>query len=291
MGYSSTFATTLDIQNVGISSLARCVGKRKVFVFHAMEVNSSSYSVRQEWRRGWRKKKSPEDRTQPDSHANISLLSPETLQNRLVNTMRDVVRSCRKQLYRLELRLHENVVIDREDKGLVDVLRKAFHDSSNSDADKLKQSIVEVLVASSEDASKQTNEKVRVFAGQVVQTMNHYAMKLQGKDKQIQCDLRITRTALGLWLRSPANFEFMKSNSIEIFPSERTLYRLQKKLKQEEGRFAKVYGWFRDERQHKKTDGRNPSIVAILADELLTLKTDMYCNFRTRALWRTCSHS
>jgi len=58
---------------------------------------------------------------------------------------------------------------------------------------------------------------------------------LSGKEKQVQADDCLTRIALISWLTSPSGYKRDKAASIEIYPSERTMYREFRKVKCHEG--------------------------------------------------------
>ncbi|KAL3914177.1 MAG: hypothetical protein SGARI_000266 [Bacillariaceae sp.] len=107
-------------------------------------------------------------------------------------------------------------------------------------------------------------------------------MQLSGKSNQIKfrSDPRIVRLALGNWLRSPCATEQLKKNSIEILPSERTLYRYQKELISHEGYCPKVYSWMRDERSHKP----NYHPLCILKCDELTFQTNIYTNIKNNCV-------
>jgi len=173
--------------------------------------------------------------------------------------------------------------IERKDESVVNVLSKAFLHCTNEGADDLRKKIIQVLVYSGTDCqtpSKKNDDVLSDYADQVLEAMKNYSLKLSEKDKQTRVDPRIARTALASWLSTPHGYRIMKEISIEIFPSERTLYRMQKQLRQCKGMFAKVYGWFRDERNQRSDD--HP-IVGVLADEL-NLKTDVYSNIKDNSV-------
>jgi len=281
---------TLPIRNATLE-ICRCIGQGKVGCSN-FRINSSSrrdnvglclpcgsaeqLHSRNSRRRQRRRRHSSEDRTAADSCVNVSLLSPESQLKRHAN-MKKLYQCSRKLVLKKELLIKETMNFRRdEDANAVNVVRKAFEHCVGDGAKQLKKDIIQVLLESSGGDCSKNDKEFTEFAESVINTMRNYCLELKGNSRQIRFDPHVTRTALGSWLRSPTSFRHMKANSIEIYPSERTLYRIQKQLKQDEGLFALVYAWFRDETQ--ATKDQSP-IVEILADEL-TFKTDFYCNIK-----------
>jgi len=147
-----------------------------------------------------------------------------------------------------ELLLKETMTLRKEeDVNAVQVLRLAFEYCVGEGAEELKMNVIKLLFEASGGDCSKNNAEFTEFGETLISTMRNYCLQLNGKSKQVRLDPKVVRSALGNWLRSPNSFRHMKANSMEIYPSERTLYRLQKQLKQDEGLFALVYAWFKDE--------------------------------------------
>jgi hypothetical protein len=50
------------------------------------------------------------------------------------------------------------------------------------------------------------------------------SLTLSGKDKQVQADDCLTQIALVSWLTSPSGYKHEQASSVEIYPSESTMY-------------------------------------------------------------------
>jgi hypothetical protein len=80
----------------------------------------------------------------------------------------------------------------------------------------------------------------------ICKAIDDNSLLLNGNDKLVQADDCITRLALISWIKSPMQYEREKATSIDVYPSQRTLYREFKKIRHNEGIFPKAYGMFRD---------------------------------------------
>mmetsp|Transcript_28645 Transcript_28645/g.51869 ORF Transcript_28645/g.51869 Transcript_28645/m.51869 type:complete len:171 (+) Transcript_28645:292-804(+) len=75
------------------------------------------------------------------------------------------------------------------------------------------------------------------------------SLTLSDKDKQVRADDCLTRIALVSWLTSQSGYKRERASSIEIYPSERTMYREQyvyAKLCCHNGKCPKTYGMYQD---------------------------------------------
>jgi hypothetical protein len=60
--------------------------------------------------------------------------------------------------------------------------------------------------------------------------MTSLARLRSDKKGVVRFDSRVLRAALAFWLESPAAYERLKANSLEVYPSQSKLYTLQRQL-------------------------------------------------------------
>jgi len=178
------------------------------------------------------------DRTSASSRAPISSLSPTTKKARIKNVSRERKQAIWK-VKRLDQRLKEMVIIDREDnEDFLDMLSEALKDADLRN-DIQKELIEQELREKKKDGKDLTEEdrrQIESYSEQISEAINNTAMVIAGKSKQVHCSARITRIAFARWVEyGNGAYERMKENSIEVFPSIRKLQRLQRRAKLEEG--------------------------------------------------------
>jgi hypothetical protein len=173
------------------------------------------------------------DRADPSSNAPVSLLSPDTMVKRYKKC---VVRSRshKKQLGRLELRLKETVEFSMDDDNVMEVLDVALR-YCTPNAGEMRKRIIAVLIESAEGYSVDDNDKSRKaeidgYVDAFSTTISNYALTISDKKGVVRFDSRVLRAALAFWLESPAAYERLKANSLEVYPSQSKLYTLQRQL-------------------------------------------------------------
>lgn len=174
--------------------------------------------------------------------------------------------------------------VSSDDQNIIEVIKDCLlHCKEKSE--QLRQRIVEVLVETAkgygvDSQDEAASEKLRAYSGEIVGEIGNYALRLSDKRKLVRFNSRVLRSALGFWLESPAAYEHLQENSIEIRPSASRLYKLQHDLISQEGPFPPCYGWFQDERQSSKGQEDEPyenHIAEILFDEM-DLQTGVVTN-------------
>jgi hypothetical protein len=193
------------------------------------------------------------DHANPSSKANVTSLTPVTKTNRLRNTLRRS-NSLKKRVGRLVLKLEQSISFSvEEEDNVMEVLEHALK-YCTANAGEMRKRILAVLVESVKGYSVDDNDESRqaeieAYVQAFSTTISNYALSVSGKKGVVRFDSRVLRSALGFWLESPAAYERLRENSLEVYPSQTTLYNLQRKLIPNEGHDPRVYGWFGDNRR------------------------------------------
>jgi hypothetical protein len=240
---------------------------------------------KEERQRAKQAQKDAHDVTQPDSHCNFRYLSPSQLRQRM-RRMNAKVENLKRKVLRLSCLLEqkEDFILDlqsEKDKDVVEELKEMLERFKDpKEADRLRSEVVKTLIGSHKSYTGQNDEKIKkeldAYADQIVCTLNNYAKRISGKDKQCRFNSNVLRTALAMWLSSPTTYNVVRSHSIEMLPSARTLHNLQKRLISHEGCCPETYGWLEDIIQDLKD---HKWFGAITCDEM-HLKTDMQTNVK-----------
>jgi len=127
--------------------------------------------------------------------------------------------------------LKDSVQVAKDDKDVRSIMKHAFdHVSKNRDEVK-KQLISIMLDLELECLGASADEKkaeVKSLAEQICEAMTNQLLKLIGHDNQMSFSACIMQMAMASFLEGPNNYEKMKEMSLEVFLSQRTLYKHQK---------------------------------------------------------------
>jgi phosphotransferase system IIB component len=103
------------------------------------------------------------------------------------------------------------------------------------------------------------------------------SLTLSRKDKQVQADNCLTQIALVSWLTSPSGYKRKQASSVEIYPSESTMYQEYARLWCHAGRCPKTYGMYRDQMTEL---GITQKQVGKVDMDKLKLKSGFFSNFK-----------
>jgi hypothetical protein len=182
------------------------------------------------------------------------------------------------------LKLEQSIQFSMEEEdNVMEVLEHALK-YCTANAGEMRKRILTALVDSVKGYSVDDDDETRkaeieAYVQAFSTTISNYALSVSGKKGVVRFDSRVLRSALGFWLESPAAYERLRENSLEVYPSQTTLYNLQRKLIPNEGRDPRVYGWFGDKRRTGGSSQYTKSSVMILFDEM-SMTADICTNIK-----------
>lgn len=217
--------------------------------------------------------KKSQELAHPSSRAPFSSLVTPVKVERYKN-VRKVVKAEKRRNACLEEFLskkHAKTLDSSVDKAteLVSVASRFFSDNS----DEMVNLIMNIVMTKSGSSNK-SESNVRNFAELCVNAIKNFTKVVNGQEKQVRFTPLTLRAALSLWMRCKKGYAVHRALSVDIMPSESRLKGILKGNRVNEGKCAKLYGWFYDNHV-SKCDG---CINAHLMHDELKLVNDVYWN-------------
>jgi hypothetical protein len=226
------------------------------------------------------------DRTSTGFKVNIGILSPQSMQERLRNTIKD-----RNQLRRNNIRLKANRLVDdankefTDDAATLEVFRKTLTNlSSGPMRDKLQRELVGCLIKEfgGEDMKVSVeNNGHDEFVDVVLTEIDNYTKKLNGKTTQLRFHPLIMRLAMNLYMSLPLAYMDLQKSTIFALPSESTLKKKKSEHSVKDSKNVTIYMLDSFAHEEKATEP-NRIYIGHLECEEFKLKTGL--------CWKTTSH-
>ncbi|KAI2494045.1 hypothetical protein MHU86_20488 [Fragilaria crotonensis] len=208
----------------------------------------------------------------PSSRAPYSSLATPVKVERYKN-VRKLVHAEKRRNARLEDVLSKNhaKTLNNSDESaneLVSAASQFFAENSDDMVNLIKNIVL------AKCGSKKSECEVTEFAEHCVSAIKNFTKIGNGQEKQVRFTPLTLRAALSLWMRCKKGYAIHRMLSVDIMPSQSLLKGILKGNRVNEGKCAKLYGWFSD---HHVSE-RNVCIDAHLMHDELKLVNDVYWN-------------
>jgi hypothetical protein len=218
-----------------------------------------------------------DDLAKPSSHAPWSVLASPVLKLRLQN-VRKALDAAKRTSSQLLARLQDDnhSYINANDEQARTMMQKAadFVVNHNKD-DAMEILIKDIIIRKGLSKGKEISEsQVSEFAKHCVNEIKNFTLVKEDNKSRVRFSPRMMRLAMSLWMRSKKGYEAFREHSIMIMPSVSLLKSMQKGMRMNEGKCAKIYGWFYDTHVSKCKDVTHGHLMC---DEM-KLKNDIYWN-------------
>jgi hypothetical protein len=160
---------------------------------------------------------------------------------------------------------------DKKATELVSAASQFFADNSEHMVDLIKNIVVQGMKSGS---IKNSESDITNFAEHCVTTIKNFTKVANGQEKQIRFTPLSLRAALSPWMRSKKGYAIHRAQSVEIMPSQSSQKGILNGNCVNEGKCAKLNGWFWDNHV-SKSDG---SISGHLMHDELKLGNDANWN-------------
>ena len=215
-----------------------------------------------------------EELAHPSSRAPYSSLATPVKVERYQN-VRKLVKAEKRRYAHLKNVINEDhaKTLDSSDEKAIELVSVASQFLS-SNSDHMVNLIKDIIMARSGIINKSEHD-VTVFAENCVNAIKNFTKAaVNGQEKQVRFSPLTLRAALSLWMRNKKGYAVHRNLSLEIMPSQSTLKGILQGNRVNEGKCAKLYGWFNDNHVSKCDGG----VSGHLMHDELKLVNDVYWN-------------
>ena len=159
--------------------------------------------------------------------------------------------------------------LDEKASELVSVASQFFSENSGEMVDLIKN----IVLAKS--GTKKSEHEITEFAEHCVNAIENFTKVVNGQEKQVRFTPLTLCAALSLWMRCKKGYAVHRTLSVDIMPSQSLLKGILKGNRVNEGKCARLYGWFCD---NHLSDSNGSIIDAHLVHDELKLVNDAYWN-------------
>ena len=228
---------------------------------------------RKEVRRHIQIEQKSQELAHPSSRAPYSSLATPVMVQRYRNVRKLVYSEKRRNacLRRVLSENHAKTLNSSDEKAteLVNVASQFFSENSHDMVNLIRSIILK------KSGIHKSESYVTDFAEHCVNAIKNFTKVVNGQEKQVRFTPLTLRAALSLWMRCKKGYAVHRTLSVDIMPSQSLLKGILKGNRVNEGKCAKLYGWFRD---NHVSQSNGCGIHAHLMHDELKLVNDVYWN-------------